>query len=690
MQPLRFGPYQFERTSSGFRILAGERELLRCGARFLAGVHADMHPKTLFGSVRLNRSVRAVAYNRPDFAVSAEGDAVVLAGTLADKAATPFTARFSSEPEGLRSTFSLSGYDELRFRFSAGKEESFYGFGEQFTHLDMRKKRFRLCVSEQGIGRGAQPLSALVNLASPGAAGDAFTTYAPMPVFVTSENRAFSFDQATIYHFDLCKSNRKLVILDALGSTLSGWLFHERSPLPLIERHTAVTGRLRPLPAFAYGTILGLRGGTDAAERVIGACEAQGATISALWIEDWQGRRGKNGGPPLWWRWYPDETLYPAFTRWAQALRSRGIALLGYANPFLSLSDENPLYTEGRALGYFVRRQDGTDYEQHFFTGKEYRFVMADLTNPDAYAWLKRKMREGMLASGLSGWMADYGEYVPLDSVSSGADAVFAHCETPVLWQTLNRELIAESGREEDFFLFSRSGGAGGNRHAVCYWTGDQTPTFDRHDGLASSITGILTGGISGMSINHTDIGGFTTLITPVYKLVRTKEVMLRWLEYAAFTPVFRTHDGNYSSALVYQFYNDEEGLRFFARMSRLHDSLFWYFRLLESEACEKGYPMMRALWLHHPEDSACRNISRQYLLGEDLLVCPVTKKGAGSVRVYLPAGEWEHAFTGELYHGKGWRKIDVPYGTPAVFLRLCGAHCDELRKSIRAAIREA
>jgi alpha-glucosidase len=670
--------------------MVGELELLRCGARFFAGVCTSMQPKSHFGSVALNRRILAVSYNQPDFNITSEEAAIVLSGILANAAATPFTMRFYSEPEGLRFKLSLIGYDEIRLRFAAGVRESFYGFGEQFTHLDMRNKRFRLCVSEQGIGRGAQPLSTLVNLASPGAAGDAFTTYAPMPVFVTTERRAFAFDQSTIYHFDVCKKDPRLVMLDAVGNCLSGWVFHAASPLELIEQHTAVTGRLKPLPDFAYGTILGLRGGTAAAERVIAACEAQGVSISALWIEDWQGRRGKNGGPPLWWRWYPDKTLYPEFTSWAQGLRSRGIALLGYANPFLSLSDENPLYTEGHALGCFVRQQDGTDYDQHFFTGKEFRFVMVDLTNSEAYTWLKRRMQEGMLASGLSGWMADYGEYVPLDSVSKSLDAITAHCETPVLWQKLNRELIAESGHEEDFFLFSRSGGAGGNRYAVCYWTGDQTPTFDRHDGLASSITGILTGGISGMSINHTDIGGFTTLITPIYKLVRTREVMFRWLEYAAFTPVFRTHDGNYSSELVYQFYNDEAGLRFFARMSRLHDALRWYFRLLEQDACKKGLPMMRALWLHHPDDELCRRINRQYLLGEDLLVCPVTKKGACAVHAYLPAGDWEHALTGERLRGKAWHTIRCPMGCPAVFLRLDSTNCDELRRSLRTAAQEA
>ncbi|NLI55000.1 MAG: alpha-glucosidase [Clostridiales bacterium] len=686
MEPIRFGEYAFERTAAGFRLLVRSRELLRCEARFLAGLRTRMRPIFAYGNINLRRKVLSARYAQPDFTVSALPDGVELSGALADKVKTPWRMRFSARPEGLAMSLELSGYDELRFSFAGLDGESFYGFGEQFTHLDMRGRRFRLCTAEQGIGRGAQPISALVNLVSPGASGDDFTTYVPMPVFVTSEKRAFSFDQSTIYHFDVCRRDRRLVTMDAVSDRISGWLFQADTPLALIERHTAVTGRLSPLPEFAYGAILGLRGGKDAAEAVIAACEQHGAQIAALWIEDWQGRRGKNGGPPLWWRWFPDEALYPDFVNWSRELKRRGIALLGYANPMLSLSEENPLYLEGRDKGYFIRHEDGSDYEIQYFNGPEYRSVMVDLTNPEAYGWLKEKMRAGMVEAGLSGWMADYAEYVPLDSVSREKNAVLAHCDTPVLWQKLNRALIEETGRKEDFLLFSRSGGTGGNRTAVCYWTGDQTPTFDRHDGLASSITGILTGGCSGMSINHTDIGGFTTVITPIYKLVRTKDVMFRWLEYAAFTPIFRTHDGSFSSDLVYQFYREEEGLRFFARMSRLHDSLRWYFRLLEQEACGRGLPMMRALWLHYPEDAACRRISHQYLLGEDLLVCPVTKKNAASIRVYLPQGDWEHAFTGERFDGGQWRAVPCPCGTPAAFLRLGGPHTNELRRSIRAA----
>lgn len=684
MRAIRFGPYSFNAKGAGFSVLAGEKVLLECPERFLAGIRSDLRSNYRFGSLNLKRRIVGTAYCAPGYTVSASENGVALSGRLENAEKSAWRLSFTAEAVGLGVRLEIDGCDEVQLLFDSPTGEGFYGFGEQFMHFDMRGRRFCLCTGEQGIGRGAQPLSTLVNIASPGAAGDGFTTYAPMPVFVTSAGRAFAFSEHTIYHMDICKSRRNRVAVTAAGGTLSGHLFHGQTPLELIEKHTAVTGRLRPLPDFAYGTVLGLRGGREAAEKVLAECLRRSTPVTALWIEDWQGRRGKNGGPPLWWKWLPDETLYPDFKNWARSLKARGIALLGYANPFLSLSEDNPLYMEGWERGYFVKNPDGTDLVSDFFTGKEYQFVMVDLTNPQAYAWLKERMKTGMADSGLSGWMADYGEYVPLHSASHEPNAVTAHCATPVLWQRLGRELIDETGRGEEFFLFSRSGGAGSNRYAVSYWAGDQTPTFDRHDGLASSVTGILTGGISGMSINHSDIGGFTTLITPVYKLVRTKEVMLRWMEYAAFTPTFRTHDGSYSSALVYQFYDDEEGFNLFARMARIHHSLKWYLKLLEEEACGRGYPMMRALWLHYPEDPACRNISHQYLLGADLLVSPVIKKGADSVVAYVPEGEWENLFTGETYQGKRRHTLKAPLGTPPVLVRRDSRHYDRLTGSVR------
>ena len=508
-----------------------------------------------------------------------------------------------------------------------------------------------------------------------------------MPVFVTSRGRAMCFDQQSLYWFDVKKKHRQQVCATVWGGTLSGHWFGGRTPLELIEKHTAVTGRLSPLPAYAYGSILGVRGGREAAEKVLAECEKRGAVISALWLEDWQGKRGKNGGPPLWWRWLPDEALYPDFKNWVKDLNARGIAVMGYANPMLSAADGNPLYVEARDNRYLVQNADGSDFVSHFYTGAEFKFVLVDLTNPAAYAWLKERMRRGMVENGLTGWMADYGEYIPLYGKVHGGDTVQAHCALPVLWARLNAELIEECGLKGKVLAFHRSAGAGSNQYATVYWAGDQNPTFDKNDGLASAITGLLTSGISGMSINHTDIGGYTTLITPVFKLVRKKEVLLRWLEFAAFTPIYRTHDGSISNPLNYQFYDDEDGYAAYARMGRVHAALGWYLRELEAEATSRGWPMVRALCLHHPADEECLSIQDQYLLGEDILVSPVYAFGKTRRRAYLPAGAWVCPHSGETWQGGAWHDLPAPLGKPPVLVRAQSPRAARLLETLKNAL---
>lgn len=673
------------------RVKHQGKDLLALPSGFVVGrdSSAESRVKGMYnGSVNLRHTVQKEYRSTPALQIDSRDDGVTVRGSFAD--GSTWLLQLHPKQDGLWFSLEAPGKSEVGISFASHREERFLGFGEQFSHLDLSGKAFTLCTTEQGIGRGAQPISAMVNIVSPGSAGDDFTTYAPQPVFITNQGRAMCFEQTSIYWCDLRKTDHSAAVFTVWGDTLSGYLFGGQEPGKLIALHTAVTGRLQPLPPFAYGTILGIRGGREKAEQILAQCRKNGAQVTALWIEDWQGRRGKDGGPPLWWRWYPDESLYPDFKNWAADLKARGIALMGYANPFLSADDSNPLFLEAREKCYLVQNTDGSDYITSFFTGPEYRYGMVDLTNPEAYDWLKAKMRKGMLESGLAGWMADYGEYIPLFCKTHGGNSVEAHCALPVLWAKLNSELIEETGNRGKVLTFHRSGGAGSNQYATAYWAGDQNPTFDRYDGLASAITGLITGGISGMSVNHTDIGGFTTLYSPIYKLTRKKEVLLRWLEFAAFTPIFRTHDGSYSRPDNYQFYYDEEGYRAYGRMSHVHHALGGYLAKLEQEAVSSGMPMVRAMCLHYPKDPVCWTLTQQYLLGADLLVAPVVQKGKNSVRVYLPDGMWYCPHSGTQYHGGRYYRLPAPIGKPAVLIRENGADTALLKEILPRAFTEA
>ena len=69
-------------------------------------------------------------------------------------------------------------------------------------------------------------------------------------------------------------------------------------------------------------------------------------------------------------------------------------------------------------------------------------------------------------------------------------------------------------------------------------------------------------------------------------------------------------------------------------------------------EGTRSGLPVMRAMWLHYPDDSAAMLRSDQYLWGRDMLVAPVVEKGATSRKVYLPKGDWYDYWTGERHAG--------------------------------------
>ena len=71
-------------------------------------------------------------------------------------------------------------------------------------------------------------------------------------------------------------------------------------------------------------------------------------------------------------------------------------------------------------------------------------------------------MIKNLVELGFSGWMADFGEYLPVDGVyHSGADPVRMHNEYPVLWAKLNYEVLKETNKLGEIMFFMRAGGTG-------------------------------------------------------------------------------------------------------------------------------------------------------------------------------------------------------------------------------------
>jgi sulfoquinovosidase len=185
-------------------------------------------------------------------------------------------------------------------------------------------------------------------------------------------------------------------------------------------------------------------------------------------------------------------------------------------------------------------------------------------------------------------------------------------------------------------------------------------------------VTGLLSSGLSGYSLEHSDIGGYTALDNPLFKYHRSKELLLRWIELGAFTTVFRTHEGNIPE-VNHQNYSDKETLLHFARFAKVYAAWKPYRMKLVKEASETGLPVLRHAFIHYPDDSEVPGLKYQFMVGPELMVAPVLDPGEDSAEVYLPADKWVHLWTGERYGSaqRGvYETVSAPIGEPAVFYK--------------------
>lgn len=568
--------------------------------------------------------------------------------------------------------------NRIYFEYETNRDEQIFGFGEQFSHFNFKGKKLFIFTEEQGLGRGDQPITMGANFVA-GAGGNEFTSYAPIPYYTTTENRSYFFENTSYSKFDFETPDKTIVEFWEGG--LEGTIWVAKDPLKLIELYTEKTGRLPLLPEWAYGTWMGLQGGSEKTKNIVNEALEANNPVTVLWIQDWVGKRKTSFGSQLWWRWKVDEESYPDFKNFCKEMNNEGIQVLGYINSFLANKGE--MFEEAKKLGYLVKNPKGQDYEIETAGFPAY---LIDLSNPEAAQWLKNIIKKNMIQMGLSGWMADFGEFLPFDAkVHSGVPAELYHNEYPVDWARINREAIQESGMEGEIVFFTRAGYSKINKYSTLFWLGDQMVSFGENDGLPSTVTGLLSSGLSGFSINHSDIGGYTTINNIIKDYHRSEELFQRWVEMNAFTPIFRTHEGNRPEK-NHQAYSDKETVEFFARFGRIHFAMKNYFQYLVQEAHEKGYPVIRPLYLHNSSDQNTYHIKDQFLVGQDMLVLPVLESGVETVEGYFPTGRWEHLWSNEVLKGGRRHKVDAPIGKPAVYIKEGGKWSKRIKLSVYKA----
>ena len=547
------------------------------------------------------------------------------------------------------------------------KNTPVHGFGEQFQPFDVQGQLLPILVIEQGICRGEPPISDVVDQVSWGA-GNLKTTYGAWPSFVTGQNRSFELIDAPrsgAFSFaDMRRSQQ--VTLEVFNRRVTADLTAAATPKALVKSREA--GESRPsFPDTANdGAILGLQGGTAKVRQIVKEMKQAGSKISAVWLQDWVGKRVTSFGEQLWWTWQLDKTTYPGWSKMVRDFKRQGIDVLTYINPsVIDVGTVNGqkirnLFKEGERKGYLVKNKRGKTF---IVETVGFPTAMVDLTNPKARDWYADIIADDVLGKGATGFMADFGEYLPFDAKLHAGTGLTQHNRYPLLWAQTVREGCERAG-QPDCLAFFRSSYQGSSKYVPVMWAGDQMVNWAVEDGLASVVKGMLAGGVSGIPFWHSDIGGYSSV-----GVVRSPELNTRWAEMQAFGVMMRSHESNKPRDNE-QIYDTPTTRKQFARTTQIFAALKQYRNTVIAEGERTGVPAMRHGWLVYPGSKAAKK-DLQFFLGDHLLVAPVVTQGAKSVDVTLPKGTWRHIFTGKTYKGNRTLNVAAPIGTPAAFVKV-------------------
>ncbi len=342
-------------------------------------------------------------------------------------------------------------------------------------------------------------------------------------------------------------------------------------------------------------------------------------------------------------------------------LKKDGIKLVAITDLHVAAVDTGYApYRSGVARDAFVKNPDGSVYVAPVWPGPS---VFPEFTQSNGRDWWGSQYK-GFVDSGIAGFWNDMNEpaifetptkTMPLDTrhrIDSDdfARRVTDHREIHNVYGMQNTRAtydgLLKLRPDERPFVMTRASYAGGQRYAVT-WTGDNSATWDH---LKLSVHQIINLGLSGFGYTAADVSGFTGGPSP--------ELLTRWFEIGAFTPVFRDHSAN-GTPRVEPWVDGPDHLAIRRRFVEERYRLMPYFYALADQNHRLGDPLMRPVFYDYPSAlTASCDQSMAFTLGKSLLIAP--PPNPESPRVYdvcLPAGGWYDYWTG--------RRVGTPDPTP-------------------------
>lgn len=531
------------------------------------------------------------------------------------------------------------------FTCSLAEEDIVYGLGEQIRGINKR---------------GWQYVS--WNYDNPNHQEDTRSLYGSHNVILLCGAVTFGafFDCAGKLEFDIGYTKRSVLQVKAAKNDLAVYIITGENEKDIVRQFRKSIGRsyIPPLWAFGYGQS---RWGYKNEQEIRDVAEqyaAAGVPLDSIYLDiDYM---------ECYKDFTVDKERFPDLKKLADDMKARNIHLVPIIDAGVKIEDGYDVYEEGVQGNYFCKNADGSDFVGAVWPGKVH---FPDFLQPETRTWFGRKyavltemgidgfwndMNEpaifytedrlaetcarvqemtaenmgiheyfaftGMVA-GLNGNVGDYDKfYHNIDG------RMVRHSDVHNLYgMNMTRaafEALQEIAPETRTLFFSRASYIGAHRYGGI-WQGDNKSWWSH---ILQSMQQLPALNMAGFLFTGADTGGFGS--------DATEDLMLRWLQYSLFTPLFRNHsaDGTRRQEL-YRFDN----LRSAAEMVRIRYCLIPYLYSEFLKAVLHDDMMFRPLSFDFPEDAMAKQVEDQLLLGDELMIAPVYKQNAQGRYVYLP-----------------------------------------------------
>ncbi|HRP17512.1 MAG TPA: glycoside hydrolase family 31 protein [Ginsengibacter sp.] len=499
--------------------------------------------------------------------------------------------------------------------FSLLADEKIYGCGESFTSLNKRGQKLNLFAADAQSAASPQ-------------------MYKPIPFFFSNRGYGIFVHTSAPLTFDFGNTHQGADTIYSGDDTLDLFLFIG-NPAEILYEYTSLTGRAAMPPLWSFGLWMGCLTYTSQSEVMEVASKMREMKfpcdvihIDAGWFEN-----GTNCDFEF------NKEKFPAPAEMMSTLKAQGFRTSLWQIPYFRPG--NTLFAEIVSKGLHIKDAKGNPPTED---------AILDFSNPETIEWYQNKLRT-LYQLGASNIKVDFGEAAPLNGhYSSGADGLIEHNLYPLRYNKTVSDLAAETTGER--IIWARSAWAGSQRYPI-HWGGDAEVS---DAGMAGSLRGGLSLGLSGFTFWSHDIGGFSE--SPVEAL------FARWAFWGLLSSHSRVHGFPPREPWHFSLQFQQQ----FRKISELRYQLIPYIYTQAKLSADAGLPLLKALLLNYPEDPTVWTIEDAYLLGNDLLIAPLMEFETSERKVYLPEGRWIDLQTKHILEGGQWHTIQSHY-LPGIIL---------------------